>query len=369
MKIAYFALGETYGSNHAGFVHTYNIVKALSELTEIRLFIRGSNAKPDIPATFVSLPPSGIKNPIKSVKSYRKMKNETGKFDIIHERFHINPMDLLFVGKRKYVLEVNDPAPVIYSGLKKKIYSKIIKRKFGRANAIITQTDTMKKILSKFYHGEIFVIPNGVDIGFFEKNKSNFDVRERYSIPPGKIIITFVGAFREWHGVQDIPEISERIRKKYKNAVFLLVGGGPLFNEIRSRRKEGMIFTGPLAYADIPSVLFQSDILIAPFSAERFRSLEKYEFYWCPVKLFEYMASGKPIVSYDFAEVEKITKDSALLAGAGNLDQFTNNIEKLIESRELRKKLGENGKKAAREYEWKGIAGQTLEVYKKVSSS
>lgn len=368
IKVAYFALGETYGSRHAGFVHTYNIVKALSKLIKIKLFIKYGNKKTDIPATFVFLPSSEINNPIKSLKSYKKMKNEIKKFDIIHERFHINPIDLLFVKNKKYILEVNDPAPIIYSGLKKKVYLKLIKKKFSRANAIITQTETMKKILSKFYNGRIFIIPNGVDMKFFDSNKNNFDIRKRYKIPKNKIVITFVGAFREWHGVQDIPTISERIRKKQRNIVFLLVGNGPLFNEIKNIKDENMILTGSLPYSDIPSVLFQSDILIAPFNAKRFKSLERHGFYWCPLKIFEYMASGKPIVSYNFPEIKKITQKSALLAEIGHVDNFIENIEHLIRNEKLCKKIGKESKKLALEYDWGKIAEKTLRAYEEIIS-
>lgn len=364
MKVAYFALGEIYGSKHAGFVHTHNIVRSLSKHINIKLFI-GGYGKADIPTTFISLPSHKNKNPITSFKSYKKIKNEITSFEIIHERFHINPVDLLFVKNKKYILEVNDPAPIIYSGIKGKIYSKIIEKKFIRADAIITQTHTMKKILSKFYNKKIFVVPNGVDIVFFEKNRKNFDIRNEYKIPKDTIIITFVGAFREWHGVHDIPEMAKKLEKM--NVLFLVVGSGPLFKEVLKQKTENMLLTGSVSYNDIPTILSQSDILIAPFNTKRFKSLDEYGFYWCPVKLFEYMASGKPIVSYNFEEIRKITKNSAILAKPGDTDQFLNAIVKLINDKKLRKKLGKNGKKIAqRNYDWNNRAKNILEIYKEI---
>jgi len=366
MKVAYFALGETYNSPHAGFVHTYNIVKSLSRYLDIELFINGQNQKTDIPTTFVSLPSVKLKNPFDYAKNYDKLKKHLKDFDIVHERFHINPIDLLFVGDKKYVLEVNDPAPAIYSGLKGKIYSKIINKKFASADALITQTETLKKILSKFYSGRIYVVANGVDIKFFEKNKCKFDMRKRYGIKKEQIVITFTGSFREWHGVHHVPYISEEIGKEFKNVIFLLVGSGPLFKDIEKNKKGNMILTGSVSYEDIPTILNQSDILIAPFSTEKFSSLEKYGFYWCPVKLFEYMASGKPIVSYDYEEIRKITEGASLLAKPCDLQGLIKNIEKLIINKNLRRRLGNYGKERSKHYGWYERAKDIAEIYREI---
>jgi glycosyltransferase involved in cell wall biosynthesis len=367
MKVAYLALGETYGSAHAGFIHTYNIVKSLSDYINIRLFIRG-RGKTDIPTTFVFLPSMKNKNPIENLKSYKRMRNELKNFNIIHERFHINPVDLLFVKNKKYVLEVNDPAPVIYSGFKKMIYSKIIGEKFGKADAIITQTVTMKKILTNFFAKKIYVVPNGVDFGFFNNNKNKIKVRKIYKIPDDKIIITFAGAFREWHGVEEIVEMSSRMKKENPDVVFLLIGSGPLFEKVKKEKTENMILTGPIDYSLMPSHLSQSDILIAPFNPKNFSSLEKYGFFWCPMKLFEYMSSGRPIVSYDFPEVRNITRGSALLAKPHDIDGFIENILKLIENKKMGIKLGKNGKfLAEKEYDWNKRAEQIVEIYNEIS--
>lgn len=368
MKVAYFALGEIYGSQHAGFTHTYNIVKALSKITEIKLFIGGEEKKTDVKTVFVDLPSTKLgTKPGKYPRSYLKVRRESKKVDVIHERFHVNPIDLLFVKGKKYVLEVNDPAPVLYSGFKGEIYSKIIKMKFRRADAIITQTGTMKKILSKFFRKKIFVVPNGVDMNFFEKNTHKVDIRKRYGIKIGTVIITFLGAFREWHGVHDIPKMAREIKKKKKDAVFLLVGSGPLSGKLEREKIKNVILAGPRPYSEIPSILSQSDILIAPFNTQRFRSLEKFGFYWCPMKLFEYMASGKPIVSYGFPEIEKITRGSALLAEPGNLTQFISMVAKLVEDSETRERLGGKGKRVAeRDFDWSLRAKEVLKIYNEI---
>ncbi|MCD6590361.1 MAG: glycosyltransferase family 4 protein [Candidatus Aenigmarchaeota archaeon] len=355
-------MSETFGSSHAGFTHTYNIVKALSRYVDIKLFIRGKGKpKTKFDVFCVSLPSLKIENPLKYLKSICVILRETKEVDVIHERFHINPVDLLFVRNKKYVLEVNDPAPILYRGIKGKIYRRLISLKFKRADVLITQTETLKKILSRFYRKKIYVVPNGVDMEFFRNNKNRFDVRKRFGIDKKKKIVTFVGSFREWHGVQDIPKIAKEVNKKFKNVVFLLVGSGPLFDEVRKQKTKNMILTGPLPYEDIPAVLYQSDILIAPFNTKRFKHLEKYGFFWCPVKLYEYRVTGKPIISYDCPEIRKIVGSQGYLAKPRNLNEFIALLCECLRKCEKRAK-----KINVKELSWDERAKKIVEIYKKV---
>ncbi len=374
MRVGYFALSETFNAPHAGFVHTYNMVKNLvNGGVNIRLFIETSEKEfhdeGNFEIIFVILPKlvTVLKsNPISYIKSFIKVKKMTKDLDIIHERFHINPIDLLFIGNKKYVLEVNDPGIELYSGLKDKIYSYLIKKKFRRCDVIITQTKTLKRILEKHTEKPIYVVPNGVDTSFFKPDLES-DIRVRYGISDDEILITFVGAFREWHGVQDIVTIADKIHRE--DVKFMLVGSGPLYNEIneKCKDKKNIILTGPQKHGDMPKFLAASDILIAPFNTSRFKGLEKFGFWWSPVKLFEYMASGRAIVSYNFKEVRNIIKDGGVLAEPGKLDDFVEKLLIVIENKMLRDELGSKARKIAElQYNWFKRANEIIKVYESI---
>ena len=370
MKIAYLALSEVYGGNDAGFAHTHNVVYFLLKAkVDVTLFIGApeKEIKTDVKSVFVKLPRiSNIfrVNPVSYFRSFFEVKKQLNGVDIVHERFHVNPIDLLLIGKRKYVLEVNDPAIELCSGVKKIFYRWLVRMKYDRADAIIVQTETLKEIVSRHTKTKIFVIPNGVDIDRFRPDVKS-DMRRKYGISSNDLVVTFVGSFREWHGVLDIVEIA----KKIPSAKFLLVGKGPLYNDVKEAASDvdNMILAGAACYDELPGILAGSDILIAPFNTKHFKQLEKYGFFWCPVKLFEYMASGKPVVSYDFPEVRKIVGDGGMLLKPQDIEGFTMMLKKLIDSRELRLETGNKALKTARKYySWELRGNDIFEVYRHV---
>jgi glycosyltransferase involved in cell wall biosynthesis len=368
MKVGYFAFSEIFGAPNAGFVHTYNIVKNLAESLEIKLFIKTEKIeKENFEIVNVALPSFKTLlrvSPLNYFKSYKEIEQKTKDLDIIHERFHINPVDLLFVKDKKYILEVNDPGIETWRGLRKFLYSPLVNLKFKKCDAIITQTATLKKIIRRRINKPIYVIPNGVDVEEFNPWVES-GIRKKYGIKEDEVLITFTGSFREWHGVQDIPKIAENI---YRDDIkFLIVGSGPLFKDAQEecKKNEKIILAGPRPLKEIPKFLAASDILIAPFNLSKFEQMQKDGFWWSPVKLYEYMASGKAIVSYDFDEVRKIVRDAGLFAKPGNLEEFVQKLSLLIEDNDLRERLGLKARKIAGEYGWDKRARRVAEIYEK----
>lgn len=383
-NIAYFAFDQFIPSNHAGFVHTFSIVKTLRDIGNhvvlyatpngINLFnlLKWQGSYKGIPMNYTRFTVSfKLKYRIFSilnVLSYKKVLNlvKNQNPDIIHERFHIpNPYSIKIceeLGIPK-VLEVNSlyVEEGIYSGKIKEIALKLRKKMFEQCKAIITQTETLKSMIKNLTDKPVYVVPNGVDTEMFKPDVYCEDVRRKLGVND-EIVVTLVCSFNKWHGVEQIPKIAKRFEgKKVK---FILIGSGKLFKHVKRIKTKNMILLGAKPHEEIPLYLALSDILIAPFNDDYFKDSK---FWWNPVKLFEYMSAGKPIVSYDYEEVRKIVRDAGLLAKPGDLNDFIRKLECLIEDENLRKRLGERGRKiAVREYDWKIRAKQTVEVYEQV---
>ena len=367
MKVAYFALSEVYGGHDAGFVHAHSVVSFLAKAgVDVELFIGAPkrDVKADVDCVFVTLPKlSNVfrVSPVSYFRSFFEVRRRIRDVDVVHERFHVNPVDLLFLGKRKYVLEVNDPAIELAHGFKRVLYRWLVRMKYGRADAIVVQTETLGKIVSQHTDTPVYVVSNGVDTARFRSGVKS-DFRKRYGFSESDVVVTFVGSFREWHGVLDVV----RMAKRLGHAKFLLVGSGKLFSEVQREAVgvDNVVLAGAVDYDDVPGIMAGSDVLIAPFSTEGFPELDKYGFFWCPVKLFEYMASGRAIVSYGFSEVGKIVGDGGMLADVGDFEGFVGMVSWLVDDEGFRSKLGDRARNLAKDrYDWGKRVDELRKVY------
>ena len=84
----------------------------------------------------------------------------------------------------------------------------------------------------------------------------------------------------------------------------MFIGEGPELPRVREAAAglDGVIFTGALPHAQMPACLAACDIGVAPFDAGVHRPLS-LGFYWSPLKIFEYMAAGLPVVAPAFDRI------------------------------------------------------------------
>jgi glycosyltransferase involved in cell wall biosynthesis len=116
---------------------------------------------------------------------------------------------------------------------------------------------------------------------------------------PGRIVCVFAGAFRAWHGARHLAAALARLHEagdRRFTAVFIGTGPERQAAEQASRGVPGVIFTGAVPHDRMPAYLAAADIGVAPFDPARHQPLQ-LGFYWSPLKVFEYMAAGLPVVA------------------------------------------------------------------------
>ena len=220
-------------------------------------------------------------------------------------------------------------------------------------------------------HGEKIVVnPNGVDVERFRPGVGGDEVRRELQIENEEVIAGFVGTFGPWHGVEKLAGAIKAIPADVR-VRFLLVGSGSSHAEIEKqledeKRSGRVIFTGAVSHNRVAKLLDACDILVAPHVP----LADGSEFFGSPTKIFEYMAMGKGIVASRLGQIGEVLVDgeTALLVEPGNVGELTAAILKLVESGELRKRLGGRAREVAEnEHTWTRNAQRVLHAYKSLT--
>ena len=367
-RVAYIAISEDVNANHAGLTHSRGICRGLAQTgAEVYLFLRGEKESWQMVegVTEVVLPRKGFWKPLigKDAEVWERARKKVSECDVVHERYSVNPLSRWLIGNRPVFLEVNDPLTKTWSGIKKIIFFPLIQAKKKNVCGVITQTNTLARLLKDEFSVPIRVISNGADVESFSTiSKSNLTVKS------DPLTVIFVGSFREWHGVELIPPIARRVVREIPNVQFVLVGDGPLFEQVKyslhtNGLENNVVLRGAVPFEEVKKELLRADVAIAPFSKEGNAALAKYGFWWCPVKLFEYLAAGKAIVASDFAEVRTILGDAGKITPPSDVEKMAGEIINLLAHPALRQKLGSAAKKRALLFSWKNLAKQVREFY------
>ena len=209
----------------------------------------------------------------------------------------------------------------------------------------------------------VHVVPNGVDPLLFQPGRPEPSVRARLRLDEGPVL-GFIGSLRPCHGVEVLPELLERLVKRYKTVQLLVVGDGPLRPQLEaSLARKGLarrvVFTGTLPHEEVPAVIRQFDVALAPYP--RLDHL----FYFSPLKLFEYMACGAAVVAAAVGQVCDVVTDgqSGLLYPAGDVESLAAACARLLADPPLRRALGRAAaKRIHTHYTWDRNACRALEL-------
>ncbi len=213
-----------------------------------------------------------------------------------------------------------------------------------------------EKILPEDVLSKTEIIHAGVDAELFRPVDSGW-VRKAYNIT-GSIVV-YVGSMSAWHGAEHLIGVAERM--KDRDVTFLMVGKDMAALKELAKRKGvpgKFVFTGFVEHKDVPAYIAAADVAVAPYDPAGFKGMEKHGFYFSPIKIFEYMACGKPVVASDVDIVKNLIKENecGMVAEPGDIDAIADKIKQMLNSPVLREKLGKNGRKAVLEkYSWNHV--------------
>ena len=242
------------------------------------------------------------------------------------------------------------------------------------ADKVVCVSSAMQRQLEKNYGilgKKIFVLPNCVDIHKYrpypEKRET---IRQQYNIGDSPLII-FVGSFYEWHDLGTLVEAFSNLHNKNSEARLLLVGDGANKTKIedlvfRMGLDTAVIFTGSVPFDEVPFLLSAADVTVAPYKKM------DVEFWGSPMKLFEYMASGTPVITSSIGQLAEIIRneENGLLVEPGDVCALSLAMEKLINNPTLRSSLSQNARlDVERSFSWEQYIDRLENLFNEILTS
>jgi len=211
------------------------------------------------------------------------------------------------------------------------------------------------------------VIGNGVNTKNFHPIQDQAvlaEWRRRLGIADEDVVVAFVGNLALWQGVDILIESAFQLLSIGKKLKLLIIGEGVLKSFLMKKVLDSgylreFIFTGMIEYENIPFLINITDICVAPFISERNRKTGV-----SPLKVFEYMACGKPVVASRIEGLEFIEEEGAgCLVELGDVIGLGKALEDLLRNRDKRIEMGRRGLEIAREkFSWDSRAVEISEI-------
>jgi glycosyltransferase involved in cell wall biosynthesis len=176
--------------------------------------------------------------------------------------------------------------------------------------------------------------------------------------PPGGVVAVFAGAFRSWHGAVNLARAIRLLRARGRHEIAaVFIGEGPELPAVTAEAAglSNVVFAGAVPHEQMPACLAAADIGVAPFDLDAHKPLA-LGFYWSPLKIFEYMSSGLPVVAPAAGRIPELVEgghEGLLYQPAAPVEGLADALERLTDAA-LRRRLGAAGReRALGQYSWR----------------
>jgi len=366
MRILYSAIDQPIPGTTGGSTHVAAVAEGLAALGHEVTALVAPGAGPPRPSRvqWIDMPPPLGSTHLRLVRSraIRRLVDHM-RPDVIIERYHNFGGEAIRAAagvKAIAVLEVN--APVIdHRGSNKALIDRALlvqpMRRWREhlcrlADLIVTPDPAI--LPASVTPDRVLRLEWGADTDRFQPEAAGRPPFARLDVTT---VAVFAGAFRAWHGAIHLVEAIGALRRRgTKEIGAVLIGDGPELSRVRAAAGgiDTIVCTGALPHDRMPPALAAADIGVAPFDVGAHPPLS-LGFFWSPLKIFEYMASGLPVVAPRVDRIPSLVEDGV----EGVLYPPSEPVEGLADALlaltdpARRKTLGEAARaRAVNEYSW-----------------
>src|SRR6266481_4049121 len=299
-------------------------------------------------------------------ETLRGLLEQDGPFDLVYERhslFSYSAMQHAHSAGVPGVLEVNAPLIEEQSQYRTLVdregAEQAVRRVFNAASILVAVSEEVAAYLERFpeARGRVRVVANGVDPARFRPKLVDNVARLR------PFTIGFVGSLKPWHGLPILVEAFARLKTRAADSRLLIVGDGPererLETALRDRRVlDAATFVGAVSHDQVSALLGSIDAAVAPYP-------KLSNFYFSPLKIYEYMAAGLAVVASRTGQVAQLINDgvTGLLYEPGDVDGLLVELDRLRRDPQLRLSLGRSARDTSlRGHTWDSVVKQILKL-------
>jgi glycosyltransferase involved in cell wall biosynthesis len=246
-----------------------------------------------------------------------------------------------------YILELHSATAPTHYSLEKTFHSRYMKK-------LVTISGTLKDYMMEHYglrEDQVLVLADAVDLSAYEELDTTLQFHE------DRLKIAYVGSLYPGKGIETIV----RLAAMDPSDQYDIYGArGPLerWQKLKEELHANVNFMGQIENAKVPKTLTEYDILLMPYQAKVEVYGEDLTNWMSPLKMFEYMASGRIIVSSDLPVIREVldNKRNAYLVDADNIDAWYDTIRYIADHKEEAIQISEQAKQDVLRYTWKARA-------------
>ncbi len=288
-------------------------------------------------------------------------------FDFIYERYCLFSTAGVRAARTldiPSIVEVNSPLLLEQQRYRKLEFAAealaVEKEVFANADALAAISDEVRDYIEarNAPKNRTYVLTNGVDITRFRPAA----VLRHASQAKKQFTVGFVGSLKPWHGIEVLLKAFRMVEQKNKNVHLLIAGDGPLRQWIKgfvsgAGIEEKVTMTGWVSYRQLPALIRSMSVTVAPYP-------ELPDFYFSPLKLYEYLAVGKPVIASDVGQIKRIVTDgdNGLLIKPGDAAALARRIEYLANDSNICEELGARARESVLDKTWINNAQRVLSI-------